>query len=114
MLGRGHITSVGHEAEFESFDLFWESTETKLASLVESMDFWVDSHYLGARAAAGPVSLHVLDVAISVVADTPYNDRRGAHMQASLWNELQIRYLREDVMTRSLAQQLSNTTGVML
>lgn len=114
LIGSGHISVVGQETEFESFDLFWESTETKLASLVEDMDFWVGSHFLGAKASSGPVSLHVLDVAASLVQDTAYGEQSCMHMRSSLWNELQIRYLREDVISRSLINQLSSTSGAML
>lgn len=115
LLGAGHVSLGVQEPEFEPFDLFWESTEAKLASLVESMDFWVGTHFVGAKAVRhNPVSLHVLDVATTCVGGLEFGGHPYAHMRTSLWNELQLRYLQEEVLAKSLIAQLSKTGNDML
>lgn len=107
LAGKGIIPISSQDQEFELFDLFWETTEAKLASIVSDMDFWVGSHYFGARSKLKPVSLHVLDVAIAAVSNAEFGAQPFTHMRSSLWNELQIRYLSEEILSRSLLQQLS-------
>ncbi len=99
------------EVEFETFDLFWQSTETKLASIVPDMDFWVGTHFLGVKTKGNPVSLHVLDVAAAVVGGAEFRMQPIHHLRASLWNELHLRYMQEDVLMRSLLQQLGGASS---
>ncbi len=114
LLGKRHVSLMHDDVEFAVFDLFWESTETKLASIDSQMDFWVDTHYLGAHASLKPVSFHVLDVAISLLGNVEYGRHANIHLESSLWNELQIRYLREEVLSRTLVSQLSKATDDMI
>ncbi len=107
LIGKGHISAQSPETEFLVGDIGWQSTEMKLASLVPEMDFWVDSHYLAVGKSNKPVSLHLIDVASSVVQDAKYGDHNTHHFEDSLWNELQVRYLQEDVLSHSLVDQLT-------
>jgi len=109
LLGQRYLSLQNEDAELEVFDLFWESTEMKLASLVSDMDFWIDSHFLGVVGKSSVVSMHMLDVAVGLVAPEVYGTQTHNHLSSSLWNELQVRYLKEDVLLRSLSNQLSNT-----
>lgn len=111
LVGQQHIVIEDSDSELEVFDMFWESTETKLAAMVPDMDFWVSSHFLGADGPKGPVSLHVLDVAISLVATSEYGKQPTQYLKSSLWHELQFRYLLEDILSRSLVKQLSEITA---
>ncbi len=95
-------------------DLQWESTETKLASLVPEMDIWVGSHYLGYASNPFPLSMHVIDVTASLVLDRKFTEQIVSHMRASLWNELQLRYLKQDSLERAVISQLSFAQGVVL
>jgi len=108
LVSKDRISIAGSESELEVFEMFWEDTETRLASIVDSMDFWVGTHYLGVASEKSPVSLHVLDVAIYILTGAEYGTQQSAHMELALWNELQSRYLAEDVLSKSLVNQLSD------
>ncbi len=114
LVGQRYITLQQEDAELEVLDLFWENTETKLASLVSNMDFWTDTHYLGVAGKSSIVSMHLLDVAIALISGAEYGAQTTAHLSASLWNELQIRYLKEEVLLRTLSSQLSKMTSNVL
>ena len=106
LLSLGLIDDDGPDVELILGDLYWESTEMKLASIVPDFDFWVDTHYLGVKTEKEPVSLHLLDVAREVVSESEYSQRQAKHLEGSIWNELQIRYLKQDAMSKALSQQL--------
>ncbi len=95
------------DSEFILNDLDWRSTEMQLASLDPQLDFWVGSHYLGQLSDKSVVSLHVIDVAASLVLEKQFGQHVVSHMRASLWNELQLGYFRQDVMERALVRQLT-------
>lgn len=101
--------------EFVLSDLSWESTETRIASLSSELDFWVNSHYLGFAQTDGlPVSLHVVDVAASLVMKRHYGEHVVSHMRTSLWNELQLRYLKHDALENAVVSQLTVAQGIIL
>ena len=114
LLGQRYLSLQNEEAELEVFDLFWESTEMKLASLVSEMDFWTDTHFLGVVGKASVVSMHVLDVAVALVSGAAFGTQTSEHLSSSLWNELQIRYLKEEVLLRALSNQLSNAAASVI
>ena len=114
LLGQRYLSLQNEEAELEVFDLFWESTEMKLASLVSEMDFWTDTHFLGVVGKASVVSMHVLDVAVALVSGAAFGTQTSEHLSSSLWNELQIRYLKEGVLLRALSNQLSNAAASVI
>lgn len=100
--------------EFVLGDLQWESSETKLASLVPELDFWVNNHFLGYQDDKLTVSMHLLDVTASLVLGRQYGDQVVSHMQASLWNELQIRYLKHESLEKAIVSQLTMAQGIVL
>ena len=114
LLGQRYLSLQNEEAELEVFDLFWESTEMKLASLVSEMDFWTDTHFLGVVGKTSVVSMHVLDVAVALVSGAAFGTQTSEHLSSSLWNELQIRYLKEEVLLRALSNQLSNAAASVI
>lgn len=93
--------------EFILGDLHWESTETRLSLLVPECDFWLNTHYLGFFVSPLPVSLHLIDVSASLVLDKDYESQVVSHLRSSLWNELQIRYLKHDSLEKRVISQLS-------
>jgi hypothetical protein len=113
LLGRGHVLG-DFEPELLVGELEWQSVEMKLAALISEFDFWVGNHYIGVKTGTKPVSLHFLDVARSVVADLQFDDRVYDHCRGSLWNELQIRYMQQDSISRLLAKQLQMKQEVVL
>lgn len=102
------------EYEFMLGDLEWQSTETKLASIASELDFWINSHYLGYVVDGRPISLHVVDVTASLVLGKKYGNQIHSHLQASLWNELQLRYLKQENIERAIVSQLTMAQEIML
>ncbi|MFT4532425.1 MAG: hypothetical protein ACI9T8_000448 [Candidatus Saccharimonadales bacterium] len=100
--------------EFVLSDLEWESTETRLASLAPELDFWVNTHFLGFKDSPLPLSLHVVDVAASLVMDKKYSHQVVSHMRSSLWNELQVRYMKHESMEQLITSQLTMAQGIIL
>jgi hypothetical protein len=109
---RGHDSSS--DFEFIIGDLEWQSTETRLASLASELDFWVNSHYLGYVTEDRPLSLHLVDVVASLVLEKSYGYQITSHLQASLWNELQLRYLKQENIERNVISQLTMAQEIML
>lgn len=105
-----------HLQDFELIlgDLEWESTETKLASIIPEMDVWVNSHYLGYPHQPFPLSFHIIDVTASLVLERKFGEHVVSHMRASLWNELQLRYIKQDSIERAIINQLSYAQGIMI
>jgi hypothetical protein len=106
LFGAGHVIEEQYDADLLLGDLEWQSIESKLAKLVPDMNFWLDSHYLAYQTDHGPISLHIVDVASSLVGQKRLGQQDTAHLESSLWNELQLRYLKEDVMAKALMKQL--------
>jgi hypothetical protein len=106
LMARGYLSDKLPDMELELNDLDWNSTEMKLAAIAPTFDFWVGTHYLGVNGKSGVVSLHMLDVAAAVIRNLDYGQQTQAHLEASLWNEICVRYLSQDVLTKSLIRQL--------
>lgn len=92
-------------------DLEWESVEMKLARLIPEIGFWIDTHYLAHMADDEVQSLHIVDVASDLAMQ-----KRGskAHFEASLWNELQLRYLQEEIFEQALLRQLQSNEELVV
>ena len=109
---RSHESNL--DFEFMLNDLEWQSTETKLASLATELDFWVGTHYIGVETESRQISFHVVDVAASLVLDRKFSGQIVSHLKSSLWNELQLRYLKQDNMERAIVSQLTKTEEIMI
>jgi hypothetical protein len=109
---RAHDTSS--DFEFILGDLEWQSTETRLASIATELDYWVQSHYLGIISDKKPISFHIVDVVASLVLEKKHGNHIVSHMQASLWNELQFRYLKQENLERNVIMQLTMSQEIML
>lgn len=97
--------------DFVLGDILWQSTETRLASFNSELDYWVNTHYLGVLSSEKPVSLHVIDVAASVVMNQDFGGHATQHLQSSLWNEFQLRYLRHETLESAVVRQLEFAGG---
>jgi hypothetical protein len=113
LLAEQKYKQVG-EFEFVLGDLEWQSTETKLASIASELDFWVNTHYLGFPGSETPISMHLVDVVANFVLKRPYGNHITTHLKSSLWNELQLRYLRQEAFEKSVLSQLTLTQEIVL
>jgi hypothetical protein len=99
---------VAQESSFIVSDLEWESTEARLAMLHPELAFWKDTHFAGVYDEARDcvVSLHVLDCASNLVMRKVYGEQAAVHLQGSLWNELQSRYVSLESVETIVHEQL--------
>jgi hypothetical protein len=92
-------------------DMVWHPVEKALASIEPSFNFWHQTDYLGLLDGHKPVSLNLLDSALSFCNRLPYEQRAVHFFQRSLWHELLLRYLKhqpvEDTVLTELQPQLA-------
>lgn len=105
---------INSDFEFILGDLEWQSIETRLSSLASEMDYWVNTHYLGTTTNHAPISFHIVDVTASLVLGKKFGSQITSHLRASLWNELQLRYLKQENLEKSVISQLTLAQEVML
>lgn len=96
----GHGHSAYHPEFFQPHvqpeDLSWHDAEDLLAGLHPALEFWQGSQLLAMLDGSKPVSLNLLDVALSICNGLSYGERIVQHMQSSLGRELLARYLHQD------------------
>lgn len=101
------------EPHIQREDLSWHSVEKALSFIEPSLAFWHHTGMLGIMAEHQPVSLNVVDVALSFCNQLPYEKRLVHYFRRSLWAELIIRYLKheavEQVVLSSLESKLVDT-----
>jgi hypothetical protein len=98
------------EPHVQQEDLSWHSVEKALAYIEPRLDFWQHTASLGILHQHQPVSLNVIDAALSFCNQLPYENRIIHYFRNNLWHELIIRYLWhhpiEQTMLRGLESQL--------
>lgn len=108
----GKLEKERHPEIFEPHvqpeDLHWRKAEDLLYKLDPELGFWRDLDYVGVMDRGRPVTLNMLDVAASYVNNLPYKDRAIYHFRESLWNEIFIRYMGNDVLEQQILSQLDN------
>jgi len=106
--GNGH--SAYHPEAFEPHvqpeDLTWHHAEAVLAGLHPALEFWQGNQMLALVDGTHPVSLNMLDVALSVCNGLDYGQRIVSHMRLGLGRELMARYLHEDNLQALLLGKL--------
>jgi hypothetical protein len=102
----GQYTSYLHDVNFVISDLQWQSLEMKLASIIEDYSFWVGTHYLGLITGKQRVSLHIMDVTRNMLVPAREGILSTRHLENSLWNELNARYLKQEAIEKKVISQL--------
>jgi hypothetical protein len=83
-------------------DMTWYSIEKALSLIDPKLTFWHNTGSLGMTTVRGPVSLNVIDTALSYCNSLPYRSRSTDYLQQSLWGELIIRYLKHDAVEQAV------------
>ena len=96
------------EPHVEPNDLIWLSAEETLYKLEPALHFWYDMDYVGVRFADQLVSFNLMDMAVSFVNNLAYGQHYTQHLQASLWNEIYLRYMGEKTVEKHVLNQLSH------
>lgn len=106
----GHNRAQYHPDVFEPHvqpdDLTWHDGASVIAKLQPALEFWEGNQLLAFLDGTTPVSLNMLDVALSVCNDLQYGERIVHHMRSELGRELLARYLHQDNLQQLLLGQL--------
>lgn len=94
------------EPHLELEDIVWHPIEQTLSAIEPRFAFWHNSTHLGVLHGDKPVSMNIIDNALSYCNGLSYQQRASHHFQQSLWHELQVRYLRHDSVEQSVMKQL--------
>lgn len=97
------------EPHVDSDDLIWRKTEETLYRLEPALHFWYDAEYVGVMFDGRPISFNLMDMAVSFVNNLHYGQQSVRHMRDSIWNELYIRYIREEAVEKQIVKQLEHS-----
>lgn len=87
-------------------DLEWRSAEAVLYRVEPALKFWENMDYVGALYNGKPVSLSLMDNAVSYCNQLPYERNTIYHFRESLWNEIFIRYVGQKRLEEQIIKQL--------
>lgn len=90
-------------------DMSWQAIESVLSHFEPSFDFWHDSAHLGLLHDGKPVSLNVLDAALNLCNQLPFEQRLARAFQQALGHELLLGYLKRDTVEQTILNQLQPT-----
>ena len=97
---------------FEPFvrqeDLAWHSVEKALQYIEPDLHFWQHTTTLGTLHGHRPVSMNVIDAALSFCNQLPYEHRIVHYFRHSLWHELVMRYLRHENVEQAVLRGLES------
>lgn len=106
------FTDAYHPELFEPHvqpeDLQWYPGEKVLAGLEPSLRFWQDTTMLALMHQDEPVSLNLLDVALSRANHLAFGDRIVHFFRDNLWHELMMRYLHQENLETAVQDQLAD------
>lgn len=103
----GEYSPEVFEPHVQADDLQWHDGEQVLAELEPALAFWQDTQYVCTLHDNQPVSLNILDVALSYCNHLPFTDRIVHFVREHLWHELMSRYLHQENLEAAVHQQLS-------
>ena len=107
----GRMKASFHPEVFEPHvqpeDLQWHDAESVLAELEPSLSFWLNTQFTCMLHDDQPVSLNILDVALSYCNHLEFADRIVHFVREHLWHELMSRYLHQENLEAAVHQQLS-------
>ena len=96
------------EPHVQPEDLQWHEGEDILAQLEPSLQFWQETQNLGLVYDGEPVSLNMLDVALSYCNQLSFADRLVHVVRGNVWHELMMRYLHQSNLEEAVHRQLSS------
>ena len=116
-----YYSRLGQEFKEELFgphirqeDMSWRSVEEALINIEPSLKFWLNSDHLGLLHDHQPVSLNIVDVALNLCNNLPFEKRLTKAFQKSLWHELLLQYLKHDTVENTVLKQLEPQTAFEL
>jgi len=98
------LEALGPHVQLE--DVAWRQAEEVIYRLEPALKFWEGLDYVGVMHDGRPVSLNLQDNAISYCNGLDYGHQTARHMQTSLRDELQVRYMRQEKLQQDIMKQL--------
>jgi hypothetical protein len=107
----GRLGQALHQELFETHmqagDLSWHPIEAVLERIEPSLSFWRGSDCAGLlHDDRRPVSLNIIDAALNLCNQLPFERRLTHYFQQSLWHELLLRYLKPQTVERAVLSEL--------
>jgi len=94
------------ELDIQRHDLSWHSIERSLERLEPSLGFWRGTEHLALLHNHQPVSLNIIDVALSYCNNLPFESRVVHHTRQALNQEILLRYLQPENVEQLIRSQL--------
>lgn len=108
----GKLKDEYHPEVFEPHvqpeDLHWRRAEELLYQVDPELKFWDGLDYVAKMYEDRPLTMNFMDIAFGFANDVGYKDRTIYHFRESLWNEIFMRYMGEDVLESQILKQLDN------
>jgi len=95
------------EPHVQPEDLAWQHAEDELAELSPALSFWRGTQNLSFLKDGQPVSINMLDVALSYCNHLSFADRIVHFMRSNLWHELLMRYLNQQNLEEAVERQVA-------
>jgi len=90
-------------------DLHWRKAAELMYEVSPELKFWEDLEYVARLDKdTHPVAFNLFDVSFAYSNHETFNSRYFYHMRESLWNEIFMRYMGEQVLKKQILQQLDN------
>jgi hypothetical protein len=88
-------------------DLFWRKAEDILYRIEPALKFWENLDYVATINSDNPVSLSLMDNAVSYCNGLEFGQQATGHFRESLWNELYMRYMGYETIEDEVLHQLN-------
>lgn len=113
----GSATSPhGHPELFQPHlqaeDLAYRHAEEILYRAEPALHMWHGVDYVGLQTSAGVISFNLVDVLVNLVNGISLGRQVSGHMRQSIWDELLLRYLRNDSIEQTVLHQLGHVQSV--
>ncbi len=87
-------------------DMVWPSVERAMSQIEPALSFWHDSAALGLVFDHSPLSMNIVDAALNLCNQLPFERRLAHYFQQSLWHEVALRYLKHETIETSVLTRL--------
>ncbi|MDB5184612.1 MAG: hypothetical protein JWN38_420 [Candidatus Saccharibacteria bacterium] len=87
-------------------DLSWHNVEHSLSLIEPTMHFWQGTPHLALAHGRQAVSLNLVDAALNLCNQLPFEQRINQYFKTSLWHELMLRYLHDDTVEATVLAEL--------
>lgn len=94
------------EPHIQIDDMSLPMIEQFMSFIEPAMEFWHESAALAVLADHQPVSLNVMDAALNLCNQVPFEKRIVSYFQQSLWYEIIIKYIGHETVESAVVRQL--------